>query len=92
MMNVMPMPSYVPHHCGAWPCPICHPNVHRQMGGFPLPYYPVTVLPSAPVGCVCPPTSENTCRNDNCPRRSTSEKWAAANRGLNLSPHKETPV
>ena len=26
-------------------------------------------IPHAPVGCVCPPTSEQTCQRPNCPRR-----------------------
>ena len=26
-------------------------------------------LPPAPFGCICPPTSEQTCQNPTCPRK-----------------------
>jgi hypothetical protein len=26
--------------------------------------------PAAPMGCICPPTSEKTCENPSCPRKN----------------------
>lgn len=62
------------YYCGKTPCgmttggscgdPNC-PNVNRA-GWPPMP--PAPIYP-APVGCICPPTSEQTCGNPVCPRR-----------------------
>jgi len=30
------------------------------------------LLPPAPAGCICPPTSEQTCMNPLCPRKAPS--------------------
>lgn len=31
-------------------------------------------VPAVPFGCVCPPTSEQTCQADRCPRRPTKAR------------------
>ncbi len=31
-------------------------------------------IPSSPVGCICPPTSEQTCQNPVCPRKPREGK------------------
>lgn len=46
------------HHCPSYPCPICHPPGLYQVVPVQLP----------PQGCICPPTSEQTCKNPICPR------------------------
>lgn len=52
--------THVPAHtCPGWPCPICQPN-------WPQPLYQ-TAPP--PMGCICPPTSEQTCQNPMCARK-----------------------
>jgi len=33
------------------------------------PYMPASVGAAPPMGCICPPTSEQTCDNPICPRR-----------------------
>ena len=45
-------------------CPACNP------GGFDLAPKPITPgrVDFVPQGCICPPTSEQTCRNPLCPR------------------------
>jgi len=44
-------------------CPICDPK--------PPNYQWVnTTLPSPPMGCICPPTSEKTCESPVCPRKN----------------------
>ena len=48
------------HTCASHPCPICFPQL------FPQPHFHYT-----PPGCVCPPTSEQTCQADYCPRRGS---------------------
>lgn len=53
--------EYPTHYCPSWPCPICQPHYLQ----------PYVAAPAAPVivqGCICPPTSEQTCRNTFCPR------------------------
>ncbi len=48
-------------------CVYCMPN-----DPHPLPDPNATFsapLPPAPVGCICPPTSEQTCQNPVCPRQ-----------------------
>lgn len=35
---------------------------------WPPVYWPP--LPTPPMGCICPPTSEQTCENPVCPRRN----------------------
>lgn len=51
-------------------------------GPCPCPYNPVNKLTPAPIsmfpgpliypGCICPPTSEQTCQNPECPRKARS--------------------
>lgn len=52
--------------------PYCRLNGCQQTAV--CPFYPNVpkVVPSAavaPIGCICPPTSEQTCKGLNCPRR-----------------------
>lgn len=49
------------HHCPSHPCPICFPQTAS-------PYYLPPQPMLAPQGCICPPTSEQTCKNPTCPR------------------------
>lgn len=54
----------VAHHCPSHPCPICFPHL---VGGPTIGIsYPVQ---PAQAGCICPPTSEQTCMNPVCPRK-----------------------
>jgi hypothetical protein len=43
---------------------------------FPWPNYTMSAWPTAPVqqGCICPPTSEQTCENPECPRKDWSKR------------------
>lgn len=48
-------------------CPACNPNFHKyEYPSYSLPAVPV----HTPMGCICPPTSEQTCGNPTCPRRA----------------------
>jgi hypothetical protein len=51
----------VAHHCMAHPCPLCFPHL-----AYTFPPAPVFT----PQGCICPPTSEKTCENALCPRKT----------------------
>lgn len=56
---------------GPGPCPgLGIAPQHYQ--GIPSP---VHVMPR---GCICPPTSEQTCQNPNCPRKPTAWGTGAA--------------
>lgn len=56
------------HHCMSHPCPLCYPNWTQPWGCQPV--YTLPPPPTfVPVGCVCPPTSEKTCRASHCPRQ-----------------------
>ena len=35
-------------------------------------------IPPTLVGCICPPTSEQTCQNENCPRKASKFHSAAS--------------
>ncbi len=37
--------------------------------GFGTPLQPTPIIPFAP-GCICPPTSEQTCQSAACPRKA----------------------
>lgn len=56
--------------CGACNNVLCsqHGCQYEWGRSIPHPYQPWNILKS-PQGCVCPPTSEQTCRNPNCPRK-----------------------
>lgn len=45
-------------------CPICDPP--RWPAPYTVPMTPVF----QPMGCICPPTSEQTCQSLICPRKS----------------------
>jgi hypothetical protein len=51
-------------------CPVCNPKPQYTLPQLPT-YTPV------PPGCICPPTSEQTCRNPTCPRQDHSKDKAA---------------
>lgn len=50
-------------------CTACNP-------GYTLPPSPV-FYPNPPRGCICPPTSEQTCQSPTCPRRNLPAASAA---------------
>lgn len=56
--------------CGMQTSGFCYqPNcVHNPPGWYGPTYNPLSYTP--PMGCICPPTSEQTCRNELCPRKS----------------------
>ena len=58
------------HHCVSHPCPLCYPN-------WPQEVYQTT--PTPPTGCICPPTSENTCESLMCPRKNWFRASAVSN-------------
>ncbi len=53
------------------PCPLCQPPQWQ------LPTQPVYT--TGPQGCVCPPTSEQTCQSPICPRKNHSGARIAPN-------------
>ena len=63
------------HYCTSYPCPFCHPHAFPAQPQFfgPTPVY-------APVqqGCICPPTSEQTCMSEVCPRKSRNAAAGSA--------------
>jgi hypothetical protein len=48
-------------------CPVCNPPIYT------LPPAPTYASYSLPQGCICPPTSEQTCQNPACPRKDHSK-------------------
>ncbi len=52
------------HVCITYPCPVCHPVRH-----YVMPPQPTYGVPYQPQGCICPPTSEQTCEGLTCPRK-----------------------
>ena len=57
-----------PHtRCASPDCPICNRGRHLE---YRLPPQPqVYQITPSPMGCICPPTSEQTCQNPACPRK-----------------------
>ena len=53
--------------CGNVLCSTQGCQRYKFQNPYPAPnfHYVATV----PVGCICPPTSEQTCLNDRCPRK-----------------------
>ena len=54
-------------------CGPCANVICSQYGCQKLKYQPIQPQPVAPlkppvIGCICPPTSEQTCQNPTCPR------------------------
>jgi hypothetical protein len=53
-------------------CSVCHSHP-CQCHAAPYPWqqasYPISLPPAPPMGCICPPTSEQTCQNPVCPRK-----------------------
>lgn len=52
-------------HAGGCSFTDCINNPNRQI----LPTQPMWNIPSAQMGCICPPTSEKTCESRVCPRK-----------------------
>ena len=54
--------------CRVWPyrCPSGPQYSPNQVVAPPQPMY----WPTQPMGCICPPTSEQTCNGQFCPRRN----------------------
>lgn len=49
-------------------CPVCDPPAIHPMY---TPLGPVDrTMPTPPLGCICPPTSEKTCESVICPRKN----------------------
>ena len=64
MMNSYSYPYY--------PNYVVYPNYPNY------PYYPYQQQPSNNpnlIGCICPPTSEQTCQNPNCGRKAKSYQF-----------------
>lgn len=40
----------------------------------PQPGYVTVSMPPSPMGCICPPTSEQTCMNPSCPRKHAASE------------------
>jgi hypothetical protein len=53
-------------HSGGCSFVDCVNNPLRQLYS---PQTPGPYIPPAPMGCICPPTSEKTCENPMCPRK-----------------------
>ena len=52
--------------------PDCRLNGCKMMRPSPVmspPFGTIGIIHHTPVGCVCPPTSEQTCQNSDCPRQ-----------------------
>jgi hypothetical protein len=62
--------------CTKWPCGMtsggCNDSLCPSKPTIPtaVPNYPYMVGPERPMGCICPPTSEQTCGNPACPRKA----------------------
>lgn len=41
--------------------------------------FPLGPAGAAPIGCICPPTAEQTCENPMCPRQNPLKRLAAGN-------------
>jgi hypothetical protein len=53
-------------------CPVCRSQPCRCTTAPQWPvYYPPV---SQPMGCICPPTSEQTCKSPMCPRKNHSQQ------------------
>lgn len=68
-MNVcMRVPCYMDT---AGNCSACSPRPYYAPNPDPLRQpQPQYGWPIPPVGCICPPTSEQTCENPGCPRKN----------------------
>ena len=70
------------------PCPVCGGGLPgtRPCSCFQQPA--IWHIPQEPKGCICPPTSEQTCQAADCPRKGVS---TAARTSGSDSVHLETP-
>ena len=59
--------SYIRSNCGPCANVLC-----SQHGCIKLRTHHMAIIPAIPQGCVCPPTSEQTCQNPLCPRKGYS--------------------
>lgn len=52
-------------------CPQCGAPGRVPCNSSVCPYAPPrSIIKLTPPGCICPPTSEQTCQNPTCPRRN----------------------
>lgn len=60
-------------------CPTCTPRPVYAPNTYPLPVG-AQPWPFPPPGCICPPTSEQTCQSPACPRKDPSRGAPEASR------------
>ena len=65
MAVVEPWPVY----CGPCGNVLCAQYGCQKTAPCPPPSNPNSGIAILPPGCICPPTSEQTCLNDRCPRK-----------------------
>jgi hypothetical protein len=46
---------------------------HLECTQSPYPGHVFTAGPPTPIGCICPPTSEQTCQRVDCPRKAIAQ-------------------
>lgn len=72
--------------CGKFGCQMSTAGMcadpYCPRNGLPLPgsYWPMQpmqpmFMPPTPMGCICPPTSEQTCKGALCPRRGSGSAF-----------------
>lgn len=88
MTYITPVGDFPPMYC---PHPTPFPG--QPLPGYPgQPFYAPPPMPEFPPhGCICPPTSEATCRGDFCPRRPIRSE-ASAKLGFPFVVVDNTPV
>jgi hypothetical protein len=60
--------------CRTFGCKMNRPAIPQWTMPGSLPVWPAPVyVPPLPQGCICPPTSEQTCQNGACPRKGVSQ-------------------
>ena len=70
-------------HCGYPQCEaLTSGYCPRCDGGFPPIVVPPILHGQTLPGCICPPTSEQTCGNPMCPRKSPTPAEKAGTKGI----------
>lgn len=58
------------------PCAVCNkPAMGEYAGALCEECYRLSVFTPKPQGCICPPRSEQTCKNPLCPRGGHRETY-----------------